>query len=151
MKAPSGLKAALPFLFSRPSGPGIPIIEVRNPLRGDVSLNLSPLWPLSTGSCSNGISGVESDNGKYCCPPGCAACAGSDCGSFGTDCCASDIEDLCSSTRQAPCEIDDGESRYIVFLRRSATYEQGLSRLNFPQSLIIILSCLVTIPQFLSR
>ena len=69
------------------------------------------VFAASTGTCSNGVDGTESDNGKYCCLSECSACAGAGCGSFGPECCASDIEasgNLCSETGEAPCLIDGG-------------------------------------------
>ena len=40
--------------------------------------------------CSNGIYGVESDNGDVCCVAECGSCGGPGCSKFSTDLGASD-------------------------------------------------------------
>lgn len=76
--------------------------------------------PVGSGTCSNGISGVDSVNGDFCCPTLCGMCGGPGCSSFpgGADnCCTSVISQqdvLCSESGTAPCIINDGEQ----FLRR---------------------------------
>ncbi|CAM9124855.1 unnamed protein product, partial [Ascophyllum nodosum] len=65
--------------------------------------------PETGSTCSNGLPGVDSDNGNYCCLDECSACGGSGCGDFGPSCCISDIQEtgrICSETGEAPCFID---------------------------------------------
>ncbi|CAN0224623.1 unnamed protein product [Scytosiphon promiscuus] len=64
-------------------------------------------------TCTNGLSGVQS--GQICCAEECGMCGGVGCSQRpgGEDaCCITDIRDadeLCSTTREAPCIIDDDE------------------------------------------
>ncbi|CAM9505978.1 unnamed protein product [Ectocarpus fasciculatus] len=63
----------------------------------------------TTGVCSNGIPGVESASGDYCCPASCKACDGDNCYLDGLFCCGDDIEEtgvLCDDSEEAPCIID---------------------------------------------
>ncbi|CAM9835143.1 unnamed protein product [Scytosiphon promiscuus] len=68
-------------------------------------------------TCSNGVVGLESSNGKACCVTECGVCGGEGCSGFGADfgldahdCCATEIADegdLCTTTGMAPCAIDN--------------------------------------------
>eukprot|EP00752_Nemacystus_decipiens_P008653 g7726.t1 len=70
--------------------------------------------PTDGQACSNGIRGVESDNGKVCCVAECGSCGGVGCSRFSPeleadDCCVTEIlEDgeACSVWGEAPCFID---------------------------------------------
>jgi len=68
--------------------------------------------PLKSGVCSNGIPGIESANGEYCCPATCGECDASDCTDDGTGCCGVELERsgvMCDDSEAAPCIIDTGE------------------------------------------
>ncbi|CAM9578421.1 unnamed protein product [Ectocarpus sp. 12 AP-2014] len=68
-----------------------------------------PAAPTTQGVCSNGIPGIESANGDYCCPATCRACDGDNCYLDGLFCCGDDIEEtgvLCDDSEEAPCIID---------------------------------------------
>eukprot|EP00903_Cladosiphon_okamuranus_P022803 g20995.t1 len=72
--------------------------------------------PAGIKACSNGIYGVESDNGDVCCVAECGACGGVGCSRFSPDldaddCCVTEIllgGEACSFTGVAPCFYDDG-------------------------------------------
>lgn len=66
--------------------------------------------------CSNGVPGIESDDGEACCVAGCVTCGGDGCESAGgltaEECCSEDIlssGELCEATGMAPCIIISGE------------------------------------------
>ncbi|CAM9554983.1 unnamed protein product [Ascophyllum nodosum] len=66
----------------------------------------------STPTCSNGLIGVESEDGDICCVAGCGTCGGMGCGSAGgltmSECCTQIIfsgGELCDVAEQAPCII----------------------------------------------
>lgn len=64
---------------------------------------------------ADGISGIQSSNGKACCVAECGVCGGSGCSTVAAtlglgadDCCATEIVDsgkACSETNEAPCSI----------------------------------------------
>lgn len=63
--------------------------------------------------CSNGIDGVESEDGDYCCPASCGVCDGDDCAADGEGCCGDVIEEsgvMCDDSEVAPCIIDGTSS-----------------------------------------
>lgn len=65
--------------------------------------------PVEAGVCSNGIDGVESETGDYCCPSSCGICDGADCAADGEGCCGAVIEEsgvMCDVSEVAPCIID---------------------------------------------
>lgn len=67
--------------------------------------------PGEAGVCSNGIHGVESKSGDYCCPTSCGVCDGADCAMGGDGCCGDYIEKsgvMCDDSEVAPCIIDTG-------------------------------------------
>lgn len=92
--------------------------------RSSAALPLSHLFNRSlcslsgeAGVCSNGINGVESDSGDYCCPTSCGVCDGADCAADGEGCCGDVIEKsgvMCDDSETAPCIIDGTPHKYII-------------------------------------
>ncbi|CAN0436408.1 unnamed protein product [Pylaiella littoralis] len=82
----------------------------------------APMMPTSPTDtiCSNGIHGVESDNGDVCCAAGCGKCGGVGCSKFSPDlgaddCCVTEIRDFgdaCSTSGAAPCYVDNFSLSY---------------------------------------
>eukprot|EP00903_Cladosiphon_okamuranus_P005787 g5734.t1 len=80
----------------------------------------TPMMPTSPTdmTCSNGIHGVESDNGDVCCVAECGKCGGVGCSKFSPDldaddCCVTEIRDFgdaCSASGAAPCYVDEDVS-----------------------------------------
>lgn len=61
--------------------------------------------------CSNGVPGLESDDGEACCAVTCSQCGGVGCSVPGpaSDCCATDVAEQapdCSIALAGPCYID---------------------------------------------
>ncbi|CAN0253180.1 unnamed protein product [Pylaiella littoralis] len=78
------------------------------------SVGLTPMPTLANpgaspdSTCSNGLSGVEAENGKTCCALYCGTCGGVGCGSRGnaSDCCATEIAfygEECGVAGASPC------------------------------------------------
>eukprot|EP00752_Nemacystus_decipiens_P002185 g2080.t1 len=97
-----------------PTTPGTPPVST-----GPVApTGSSPTAPSPSGTtCSNGVEGVESSDGRACCVAECGSCGGVGCSKFSPDlgaddCCVTEIVDrgeACSVWGAAPCYID-GES-----------------------------------------
>lgn len=82
----------------------------------------------AAGVCSNGVPGVESASGDYCCPASCKACDGDNCYLDGLFCCGDDIEEtgvLCDDSEEAPCIIDIGKLSLAIHLSCKFTSSLG--------------------------
>lgn len=89
----------------------------------------------TAGVCSNGIPGIESASGDYCCPATCRACDGDNCYLDGLFCCGDDIEEsgvLCDDSEEAPCIIDIGKLNLstLVAPKRTPWYPPFESRVG---------------------